>query len=251
MAELCRDLAREHPEGPLFRNTRGKPWTRNAIRIRFRNLRKRLGLAPGVVAYAFRHTYITDALEKGVPIASLAELAGHKDTRMISTVYSKLSQKRQHLAEMAAKAAAESVPSQPHRTVVDAWGRDAHCFIKVGGKLLLGDADGSPLDPVPRRLKLTGRDQRIHRRREPLPADGLPGARSLTNSSVLSGVLSKYPERGGEPSFSRRERKTSRPCRHRRHTAKRRRDTMRNITGKTLKAFEKSATTTGPTAILR
>ncbi len=110
MTELCRDLAREYPEGPLFRNTRGKPWTRNAIRIRFRNLRKRLGLAPGVVAYAFRHTFITDALEKGVPIASLAELAGHKDTRMISMVYSKLSQKRQHLAEMAAKAAAESVP---------------------------------------------------------------------------------------------------------------------------------------------
>ena len=44
MAELCRDLAREYPEGPLFRNTRGKPWTRNAIRIRFRNLRKKLGL---------------------------------------------------------------------------------------------------------------------------------------------------------------------------------------------------------------
>jgi integrase len=110
MAELTGDLARENYDGPLFLNTRGKPWTRNAIRIRFRNLRKRLGLAPGVVAYVFRHTFITDALEKGVPLASLAELAGHKDTRMISTVYSKLSKKRQHLADMAAKAAEESVP---------------------------------------------------------------------------------------------------------------------------------------------
>jgi integrase len=110
MATLCSELARDHPDGPLFRNTRGKPWTRNAIRIRFRNLRKKLGLPKGVVAYAFRHTYITDALEKGVPIASLAELAGHSDTRMISTVYSKLSQRRRHLADMAAKAAEEPAP---------------------------------------------------------------------------------------------------------------------------------------------
>ena len=110
MVTLCAELAREHPEGPLFRNTRGRPWTRDAIRLRFRNLRERLGLPKGVVAYAFRHTYITDALEKGVPIASLAELAGHRDTRMISTVYSKLSQRRKHLAEMAAKAAGEPEP---------------------------------------------------------------------------------------------------------------------------------------------
>jgi integrase len=108
MITLCQELARLRPEGPLFRNTRGEPWTRNAIRIRFRNLRDRLGLPAGVVAYAFRHTYITDALEKGVPIASLAELAGHRDTRMISTVYSKLSHRRRHLAEMAAKAAEEA-----------------------------------------------------------------------------------------------------------------------------------------------
>ena len=105
LSALCRTLAEENPTGPLFRNTRGEPWTRNAIRIRFRRLRKKLGLPAGVVAYAFRHTYITEALEKGVPIASLAELAGHANTVMISKVYSKLSQKRRHLAEMAAKAA--------------------------------------------------------------------------------------------------------------------------------------------------
>jgi integrase len=107
MIELCRELARANPEGPLFLNTRGKPWTRNAIRIRFRNLRKKLGLPKGIVAYTFRHAWVTDALERGVPIASLAELAGHSNTAMISKVYSKLSQKRKHLAEMAAKAAGD------------------------------------------------------------------------------------------------------------------------------------------------
>jgi integrase len=116
MAQLCRDLAREYPEGPLFRNTRGKPWTRSVVRIRFRNLRKRLGLDPGVVAYAFRHTFITDALEKGVPIASLAELAGHKDTRHDLDGLFQAVAERQHLADMAAKAAEESVP---HNRVKD------------------------------------------------------------------------------------------------------------------------------------
>lgn len=41
MVKLCTRLAAEHPEGPLFLNSRGKPWTRNAIRCRFRTLRKR------------------------------------------------------------------------------------------------------------------------------------------------------------------------------------------------------------------
>ena len=64
------------------------------------------------MAYTFRHTFITDALEKGVPIASLAELAGHKGTRMISTIYSKLAQRRRHLSEMAAMAAPEEAHSR-------------------------------------------------------------------------------------------------------------------------------------------
>lgn len=55
MVELCRGLAREHPSGPLFLNMRGNPWTRNAIRFRFRNLRQRLDLPEELVAYTFRH----------------------------------------------------------------------------------------------------------------------------------------------------------------------------------------------------
>jgi integrase len=105
MVELCRKLAATHPEGPLFRNTRGEPWTRNAIRIRFRNLRRKLKLDARVCAYVFRHTYLTEALEKGIPIATVAELAGHADTTMVAKVYSKLSQKRRHLAEAATLAA--------------------------------------------------------------------------------------------------------------------------------------------------
>jgi integrase len=109
MIELCRRLVEAHLTGELFRNTHGKPWTRNAIRCRFRRLRDKLGLGAGVVAYTFRHTWTTEALERGVPIATVAELLGHSDTTMVSEHYSHLHEKHAHL-----KAAVRSArPSEP------------------------------------------------------------------------------------------------------------------------------------------
>ena len=109
-AEMCittltAGLCEKYPDGPLFRNTRGRPWTHNAIRIRFRNLRKKLGLPEvGIVATAMRHTWVTDALEAGIPIATVSELAGHRSTRMVEQVYSKLSERTAPLRAAAAKA---------------------------------------------------------------------------------------------------------------------------------------------------
>lgn len=57
MIKLCRLLLVEHPEGSIFRNTHGKPWSRNAIRMRFRQLRQKLHLEPRVVAYCYRHSF--------------------------------------------------------------------------------------------------------------------------------------------------------------------------------------------------
>jgi integrase len=104
MCTLTAGLCEKYPEGPLFRNTRGLPWTHNAIRIRFRNLRKKLGLPKGIVATAMRHTWVTDALEAGIPIATVSELAGHRSTKMVEQVYSKLSERKSHLRAAAAKA---------------------------------------------------------------------------------------------------------------------------------------------------
>jgi integrase len=104
MVELCRKLIPRHPCGPLFRNSRGQPWSCNAIRCRFRRLRKKLGLGKDIVAYAYRHTFATNGLAAGVPIATMAELLGHTSTLMISTHYGHLDQKTAHLRECAQRA---------------------------------------------------------------------------------------------------------------------------------------------------
>jgi integrase len=103
---LIKALLKRYPTGPLFRNKQGKPWSGNAIQLRWKRLREKLGLPVGTCAYAVRHTYTTEGLERGVPVATMAELLGHQDLSMISRHYGHLAQKSQHLRDAAEKAAA-------------------------------------------------------------------------------------------------------------------------------------------------
>jgi integrase len=104
MLELTRKLVLKYPQGLIFRNYRGKPWSQNAIRCRFRRLRELHQELKGVVAYSLRHTFATDALERGVPDADVAALLGHSGTAVLHTWSSKLSQRRQHLRAAASRA---------------------------------------------------------------------------------------------------------------------------------------------------
>jgi integrase len=105
MVDLTRRRMAKFPDGPLFRGSRGnRPFTRNAIRCRFRRLRQKLPNLKGVVAYSYRASYATTALENGVGIAQVAELLGHRDAKMVMRHYSKLSQRVEHLRAMARKA---------------------------------------------------------------------------------------------------------------------------------------------------
>jgi len=104
MIELTRRLMALRPAGPLFRNEDGRPWNRNAIRCRFRRVRKKLGLGGDLVAYLYRHAVATDLLESGTGLAQAAEILGHKDTEMIMRHYQKLRQRRDHLREEVTKA---------------------------------------------------------------------------------------------------------------------------------------------------
>jgi integrase len=95
-------------DGPIFRNSRGQPWSGNAIRIRFRNLRRKHPELKGVIAYTYRASFATDALEAGVPDASVAALLGHTNTDTLHRFYARLSQKVDHL-----KAAAQRATQPP------------------------------------------------------------------------------------------------------------------------------------------
>jgi integrase len=70
----------------VFVNSRGKPWTTNAVRLAMKRLRRRCGLDAGdgterIVCYTLRHTAATTATANGVRDRVLAELMGHASTR--------------------------------------------------------------------------------------------------------------------------------------------------------------------------
>ena len=79
--ELIKRQAAKYPQGALFRNSKNRTWTANALNWAF----DRIG--PEIFPYALRYTFITDGLIAGVPPAVLAEIVGHRDLKMIMTVY--------------------------------------------------------------------------------------------------------------------------------------------------------------------
>jgi integrase len=109
MVELTKRLMAKQPDGPLFRGLRGKrPFTRNGIRCRFKRLRQKLPHLKGLIAYAYRHSFATDALVNGVGIAQVAELLGHTSTEMVMRHYSHIAGKVDHMREAAMKAASSA-----------------------------------------------------------------------------------------------------------------------------------------------
>ncbi|MEM7810265.1 MAG: site-specific integrase [Planctomycetota bacterium] len=86
-------------EGPIFRTKRCEPWTPSNLSSVWRAARSQAGLDPRLVLYTTRHGAVTRALKAGVPIAFVAQMAGHEDM--------KTTQGYAHLGdEEAAKAAA-------------------------------------------------------------------------------------------------------------------------------------------------
>jgi integrase len=103
---LTKILLHRRKAGPLFVNSRGKKWTRSAVRQRMMRLREKLDLPDGLVAYGYRHSYATNMLEAGVPMATVAELLGHRSTKMLSAYYSHLEQRSEHLKKAAGRSIA-------------------------------------------------------------------------------------------------------------------------------------------------
>ena len=91
------------PAGPVFRNTRGNPWTKDAVKCRLNRIKKKVGL-PVLCAYGIRHSFATEGLKNGVDSLSLAALMGHSDVSMIARTYQHLARHPDYLREQAKKA---------------------------------------------------------------------------------------------------------------------------------------------------
>jgi integrase len=100
--ERLKELAEKYPTGPLLRNRRGNAWTRISASHYLTRVCKKLKM-PQVTAYAFRHTYITEALVRGVPVDVLAELVGNSPA-VLRKNYSHIAQMDDALAAAALKA---------------------------------------------------------------------------------------------------------------------------------------------------
>ncbi len=142
----------QRPQGPIFRNTDGLPWTPFPLNCRFKRLRLSLGRqqieaaglqppkirrltkaqrsdpavrtddhgavierrqqiaslahrhGPKCSLYTFRHSWATRTLERGVDAVTVSVLLGHRDTTMLSRVYSHPMQRRDHLLDALRKA---------------------------------------------------------------------------------------------------------------------------------------------------
>jgi integrase/recombinase XerC len=102
IVEGLRERARQRSTGALWRTEDGNPWSKDSINCQIRRLRARLKAAgvegaDRIVAYELRHLFATDALEAGVQIATVAEILGHSDTRMVSRNYGHLADRHEHL----------------------------------------------------------------------------------------------------------------------------------------------------------
>lgn len=95
LVDLLSRAKAAHPAGPLLRNARGNPWTKDAIVLAFRRLRKKTGLT--ATAYHYRHTAATDLLAAGVADYHVAELLGHSGTAMLTRHYAHLGRRAQVL----------------------------------------------------------------------------------------------------------------------------------------------------------
>lgn len=123
---LCCRLAAKYPTGPLLRNEKGMPWKCRAVTSWFERLSgdriegskgrgaKRVNkpsISFSCTPYAVRHTFATDAIERGVDLITIATLMGHKDLKQLMKTYQHMNKKSDHLRKALLQALPENVQS--------------------------------------------------------------------------------------------------------------------------------------------
>jgi integrase len=96
---LVSRLYQERRFDTLFLNSKGTQWTINSMHKAAEKAKEKAGLQEsGITPYSLRHSWITRALAKGVPIAIVAELAG-TSVAMIQRTYSHVCDHHKLLAD--------------------------------------------------------------------------------------------------------------------------------------------------------
>jgi integrase len=102
--EITIRLIAQCPQGPLFRNTDGVPWTTDAVNCAFIRLQRKLGVK--YCLYVLRHSWANHALARGVDALTVAILMGHRDPSTLARTYQHLTQNPAFLLSQAKKASA-------------------------------------------------------------------------------------------------------------------------------------------------
>lgn len=71
-------------KGPIFVNSRGNRWKRQAFARRFRDCAELANVRPEVSAYSLRHGFTVAGLEAGIGERQLADCLGHTTTKYVS-----------------------------------------------------------------------------------------------------------------------------------------------------------------------
>jgi integrase len=96
-------LTEKHLAGPIFQNSKGKPWTKNSVSCRFRRLKKELGI-PDLCATTLRHSWATATLKNGLDSTTASILMGHRDPSTLARNYQHLVQDHEYLKQAARRA---------------------------------------------------------------------------------------------------------------------------------------------------
>jgi integrase len=82
-------------DGKVFRNRRGKPWTKYALCNRIYRRSRVAGVKK--TAYDMRHGFATRKLVQGRDHLTIVELMGHRAGTMLAKVYAHLDRNDAHL----------------------------------------------------------------------------------------------------------------------------------------------------------
>jgi integrase len=101
-ADLLKHLSKTRKEqGMTVVKTESELLAEARRKVRYRQA---VVLAPRYSLYALRHSWATNALERGIDALTVAVLMGHSDPSTLARVYQHLSHNPKHLLEQARRA---------------------------------------------------------------------------------------------------------------------------------------------------